>query len=79
MSEFVTITKDNHQERKTKETERRKKANAVSFMKEDLAMAAILPAKLETFQLGQTIRVVSLFYDFTTLAKMAHFISLTTF
>ena len=52
---------------------------SVSFMKEDLAMAAILPAKLETFQLGQTIRVVSLFYDFSTVAKMAHFISLTTF
>ena len=52
---------------------------SVSFMKEDLAMAAILPAKLETFQLGQTIRVVSLFYDSSPLAKMAHFISLTTF
>ena len=40
---------------------------SVSFMKEDLAMAAILPAKLETFQLGQTIRVVNLLYDFSTI------------
>ena len=53
LSEFVTITKDNHQERKEKETERRKKANAVCiFYERRLGDGGHFASKTWNFSIG---------------------------